>query len=99
MNTKVQEFINKMKEEEKKRRKENLISLGLVDETKKTRVRQYISCYRDDAKYDKEKQLYYIEKEVYEPIEVTDEGIITDCTLPPFTEELHADSFKILLGP
>ena len=73
MNAKVQEFINKMKEEEKKQRNENLISLGLVDETKKTIVRQYINYYRSDAKFDEEKKLNYIEKEVYEPIEVTDE--------------------------
>lgn len=56
MNAKVQEFINKMKEEEKRQRNENLISLGLVDETKKIIARQYINYYHSDAKFDKEKK-------------------------------------------
>ena len=73
MNTKVQDFINKMKEEEKKQRDENLISLGLVDETKKIIERQYINYYCSEAKFDEEKKLNYIEKEVYAPIDVTDE--------------------------
>ena len=95
MNTKVQEFINKMREEEKKRRNENLISLGLVDETKKTIVRQYISSYRDDAKYDKEKQLYYIEKEVYEPIEVTDEEYKEIVKYSAFGEEKNQETKEV----
>ena len=57
MNTKVLEFINKMKEEEKKQRDKNLISLGLVDETKKIIERQYLNYYSSVEKYDEEKKL------------------------------------------
>lgn len=72
MNAKVQEFINKMKEEEKRIRDEKLISLGLTDDNKKTIIREYINYDRYDAKYDETKQQHYIEKEVEYPVEVTE---------------------------
>lgn len=72
MNAKVQEFINKMKEEEKRIRDEKLISLGLTDENKKTIIREYLNYNRYDAKYDETKKQHYIEKEVEYPVEVTE---------------------------
>lgn len=73
MDAKVQEFINKMKEEEKKQRDDKLISLGLTDENKKTVIREYLNYKRYDAKYDETKKQHYIEKEVESPIEVTED--------------------------
>lgn len=40
MNVKVEEFLNLKKAEEKKRRDEHLVSLGLVDESKTVRMRK-----------------------------------------------------------
>ena len=73
MDAKVQEFINKMKEEEKRQRDEKLISLGLTDENKKTVIREYLKYNRYDAKYDETKKQHYIEKEINYPIEVTED--------------------------
>lgn len=73
MNAKVQEFIDKMKKEEKKQRDAKLISLGLIDETKSTLKREYYNYFHVDFKYDKDKNLYYKEVGSYAPIDVTDE--------------------------
>ena len=78
MNAKVQEFINKMKEEQRvkdlKERSEHLISLGLVDEGKsKIVTKQYLDNYVYGAKLDGPKNKYYIEGEGYPAIEVTED--------------------------
>lgn len=77
MNTKVQEFIDKRKKEEKekelKQREELLISLGLIDESKTKRERKYDERYFKGAKFDEGKNMYYTESIEYHTIEVTDE--------------------------
>ncbi len=77
MNAKVEEFINKMKKEQKEeelRQKEAfLISIGLVDETKKIEVIEYCDYDGPDCKWDKEEGKHFKIKEEYAPIEVTDE--------------------------
>lgn len=73
MNAKVQEFIDKMEKEEKRKRDEKLISLGLIDENRKTIRRVYINCKIPKAKYDNVKNQYYIEKLDYAPIDVTED--------------------------
>ena len=60
MNAKVEEFINKMKEEQKlkelKQREEHLISLGLLDESKSTIKIEYRDYWESGFdKWDEEK--------------------------------------------
>lgn len=75
MNVQVQEFINKMKEEQKekelKKREEHLVSLGLIDENKSTYKTSKVFPNEEGWKFDYIKQTYY--KETPEAIEVTDE--------------------------
>ena len=70
MNVKAQEFINKMKAEQREKelelRAEHLISLGLIDESASKEEIIYSDGYD-------EKQKYYKKVEVKVPIEVTDE--------------------------
>ena len=75
MSKKVQEFIDKMKKEERKKRDEHLISLGLIDESKTiiTRIDENVYSHTPDSRYDKEKGCYYVETTKYFPIEITDE--------------------------
>lgn len=78
MNNKVQEFINKMKaeqrEKELKERGEHLISLGLIDEDKSNEETEYSDYYGGkDWKWDYEKNQYYKTVGIKVPVEVTDE--------------------------
>jgi hypothetical protein len=78
MNNKVQEFINKMKaeqrEKELKERGEHLISLGLIDEDKSNEETEYSDYYGGkDWKWDYEKNKYYKTVGIKVPVEVTDE--------------------------
>lgn len=79
MNNKAQEFINKMKaeqrEKELKKRGKHLISLGLIDEEKSKEEVVYsdVRDYSNDWKWDKEKEKYYKMVQIKVPIEVTDE--------------------------
>lgn len=79
MNPKVQEFIDKMKAEQKekelKEKKELLISLGLIDEEKSKEEVIYsdVRDFSNDWKWDEEKQKYYKKTQVIVPVEVTDE--------------------------
>ena len=75
MNAKVQEFINKMKEEERKQRDEKLISLGLIDESKTItkRTSENVNSFTPNSQWDNEKAQYYVETKEYFPIEVTNE--------------------------
>ena len=81
MNAKVQEFINKMKEEQRKKelkqKEELLISLGLVDESKTIKRIVYLNdeeCKDSTtSKWDAEKQMFYEAIMSPAPIEVTDE--------------------------
>ena len=85
MNAKVQEFIDKMKEEEKERelrhkeeekklRDKHLISLGLVDKEKSTQTIEYSTNWKNGFdEWDADKKKYYRKVEVNSPIEVTDE--------------------------
>ena len=65
MNAKVEEFINKMKEEQKlkelKQREEHLISLGLLDESKSTIKIEYRDYWESGFdKWDEEKGKYVL---------------------------------------
>ncbi len=74
MNVKVEEFLNLKKDEEKKRRDEHLVSLGLVDESKTVRMRKYSRFWSEEyEQYDGDKDMYFCEKNVHAPLEVTDE--------------------------
>ena len=72
MNAKVQEFINQKKQEEKKKRDEHLISLGLVTGEKIIK-REYLEYYSYGAILDEKEDRYYIEHKSEQAIEVTDE--------------------------
>ena len=75
MNAKVQEFIDKMKEIEKTKKEEKLISLGLIDESKTITKRKTIDVdqFTTNAKYDSINKEYYVETNEYFAIDVTDE--------------------------
>lgn len=74
MNAKVEEFLNLKKDEEKKRRDEHLVSLGLIDESKTVRGRKYSQYWTAVYEhYDATKDMYYCETDVCAPLEVTDE--------------------------
>lgn len=89
MNEKVQDMINQEIERldalKKKERDEHLISLGLVDEEKS--ARKYYDYYFYDAKWDQEKELYFIG--ISGAIEVTDEEYRKICKyFPPTKKEV-----------
>ncbi len=79
MNIKIQEFIDRKKEEKKaselKKRDEHLISLGLVDESRSTCGIKYLDNWNGskECQWDDKKGKYYIKTEVPAAIEVTDE--------------------------
>lgn len=79
MNAKVEEFINKKKDElrekELRKREKHLISLGLIDENKTKRGIVYLDNWdgTKDCKFDEDKNKYYKEGYVPVAIEVTDE--------------------------
>ena len=79
MNPKVQEFIDKMKAEQKekelKEKEELLISLGLIDEekSKKEVIYSDVRDFSNDWKWDEEKQKYYKKTQIIVPVEVTNE--------------------------
>lgn len=79
MNAKVEEFISKMKKEQKeeelRQREALLISIGLVDETKSIELIEYLDVYDNtpECKWDAEEGKYFKVKKEYLPIEVTDE--------------------------
>ena len=89
MNPKVQEFLDKKKEEELKRRNEHLISLGLVDKSKKEK--KYGSAFRNNAIQEEETGRYYVER--YGALEVTDEEYAEICKYCP--ETTNSNSQKI----
>lgn len=79
MNARVEQFIDRMKEEQKvkelKQKEAHLISIGLIDESKSHTERVYCdgTGFDSDVKLDTEKQMYYKEVKKVFPIEVTDE--------------------------
>ncbi|MBQ5888435.1 MAG: hypothetical protein IIW77_04085 [Bacteroidaceae bacterium] len=78
MNPKVEKFLSEMKEskanEAKRRRDEHLISLGLVDESKRIESRKYSKHWTERYNhYDREKNMYYYETEENSPLDITDE--------------------------
>lgn len=93
MNAKVEDFIKKMKEEQKakklKQREEHLISLGLLDENKTIKDRVYLDNWdaTKDCKLDSDKNKYYIESYVPAPLEVTDEEYQEILKYAPITKE------------
>jgi len=79
MNPKVQEFLDKKKEEELKLRNEHLISLGLVDKSKIEKI--YGSAFADNAIKEEETGRYYVKR--YGALEVTDEEYAEICKYSP----------------
>ena len=72
MNAQLEEFINQKKAEQKKKRDEHLISLGLVDKSKTTKVKKYIEYDIPGCMLDSSGNIY-MEVDEYDPIEITDE--------------------------
>ena len=75
MNAKVQEFIEKMKVEEQKKRDEHLISLGLIDDELSYEEKKYVeeSELAEDVYWDDERKEYYKSTKVLVPLKVTDD--------------------------
>ena len=75
MNPKVEEFIIKMKDEQEKQKKEHLISLGLIDETKSVEVIEYYDVWdgTQECQWVPNKQKYRKKVQKYEALDVTDE--------------------------
>lgn len=75
MNAKVQEFIEKMKAEEQKKRDEHLISLGLIDDELSYEEKKYVeeSELAEDVYWDDERKEYYKSTKVLVPLKVTDD--------------------------
>lgn len=92
MNVKAQEFITKMKAEQREKelelRAEHLISLGLIDESVSKEEIIYSDGYDGYGwLWDDEKQKYYKKVEVKVPIEVTDEEYQEILKYAPRTEK------------
>ncbi|MBQ8695592.1 MAG: hypothetical protein IJ513_08130 [Bacteroidaceae bacterium] len=101
MNKQVEDFINKMKEEQKgedlKQREEHLISLGLIDEEKTKRGIVYLDNWdgTKDCKFDNEKNKYYKESFVPAAIEITDEEYQEILKYAPIDKtETHEEKTK-----
>ena len=75
MNPKVEEFINKMKEEQEKQKKEHLISLGLIDESKSIEAIEYYDVWdgTNECKWIPNEQKYRKIVQRYGALDVTDE--------------------------
>ena len=75
MNPMVEEFISKMKDEQEKQKKEHLISLGLIDETKSVEVIEYYDVWdgTQECQWIPNKQKYRKKVQKYEALDVTDE--------------------------
>lgn len=97
MNPKVQEFINKMKEEQENQKKKHLISLGLIDEEKTKRGIVYLDNWdgTKDCKFDNEKNKYYKESFVPAAIEVTEEEYQKILKYAPIEEQINE---KVKIG-
>ena len=97
MNTKVQEFINKMKIKEMEERNETLISLGLIDESRTiiNRRTRGVDSYTPNSQYDKEKKQYYVETKEYAAIEVTDEEYNEILKYAPFAKNKVNDDKEV----
>ena len=92
MNTKVQEFIDKMKAEKKEKelrqRKEHLISLGLIDENKSFVGKKYSDVWdgTSTCHWDNKEKKYYKMAEIKDAIEVSDEEYLEILKYCPLTE-------------
>ena len=102
MNAKVEEFINKMKEEQKAKelsqKKKHLISLGLVDESKTVKGIVYLDNWdgTKECKFNSTEKKYYKERFVVAPIEVTDEEYQEILKYAPLSEtSLEKDTAEI----
>ena len=71
MNAQLEAFINEKKAEQKRKRDEHLISLGLVDESKTIKEKTYFSYNLEGCKRDNTG--FYKEMIKYTPIDITDE--------------------------
>lgn len=96
MHAKVEEFIKKMKEEEKRKRDEHLISLGLVDETRSIEGFEYFDIWdgTKECVWDEEKNKYCKRSKVNAPIEVTDEEYREILKYAPLKEKKKEKRLK-----
>lgn len=87
MNAKVQEFIEKMKAEEQKRREEHLISLGLIDEEKSFIGKKYFDKWdgTSTCHWDNKERKYYKMVEFKDALEVSDEEYLEILKYCPLT--------------
>ena len=92
MNTKVQEFINKMKaqqeEKELRQRKEHLISLGLVNENNSFVGKKYFDKWDGTSAchWDNEEKKYYKKVEQKDALEVSDEEYLEILKYCPLSD-------------
>ena len=88
MNPKVEEFICKMKEEQEKQKKEHLISLGLIDETKSIETIEYYDVWdgTKECEWVPNEQKYRKKVYKYEALDVTDEEYQEILKYAPISE-------------
>ena len=88
MNPKVEEFINKMKEKQEKEKKEYLISLGLIDETKSIDTIDFFDEWdgTKECQWDYNAQKYCKKVQKYEALDVTDEEYQEILKYAPISE-------------
>ena len=96
MNPKVEEFINKMKEEQEKQKKEYLISLGLVDESKSINTIEILDKWdgTNDCEWDFKLQKYCKKVQKYEALDVTDEEYQEILKYAPIAETQRSNELK-----
>lgn len=91
MNAKVQEFIEKMKAEQKvkelQKRKEHLISLGLIDENNSFVGKKYLDQWdgTSTCHWDNKERKYYKMVEFKDALEVSDEEYLEILKYCPLT--------------
>ncbi len=95
MNPKVEELLQSAKKKEQVKRGEYLISLGLIDETRKVKVyyKSKPKSHTDNFIYDDEKKAYY--KITDAPIDITDEEYAELCKYYSNTRDERANPTQI----
>ncbi len=93
MNAKVQEFIEKMKAEEQKRREEHLISLGLIDEEKSFIGKKYFDKWdgTSSCHFDNQENKYFKEMKIEVALDVTEEEYQEILKYSPLTKKKETE--------
>ena len=97
MNPKVQEFIEKMKDEEQKRREEHLVSLGLLDEEKSFIGKKYFDKWdgTSNCHFDRKENKYYKEMKIEVALDVTEEEYQEILKYSPQTKRKEPETQSI----